>query len=347
MVNRQLFYSLAVFLLVTSGGCTRSDNVFDAPVVFSKADITFSVQGNRIQIQDSLTVGISAIQICDSVMILKTLSSGFQIHALSLYDFANLGHYISKGRGPGELITPIIKNNYRDKHGDDNIAIFDLSLCSMYYLNLSKSIREEKTVLDLYAELPPGTLDAYTCDSLIIALIPESDDYVCCIYGNAGNKIKEISLCHGLPGINYFDKLSSACTVCETKKRMVMAMCMLPQINFLNLDTEEIKTVAVRSEYRDWRDILNKSSDDQNIYYTSITQSSDRIMALYYGSSFIDWVRNVAAPHIHVYDWDGKFIYDIEIEEKLKTISFDKSSEILYGVDINDKIYKYDFSGLK
>lgn len=342
------FWKLTALLLVVPGACTRNGNIFDAPVALSKADVTCSIQGHEIQPQTPLPIGISAIHICDSVMMLKTSNSasGFQIHALSLYDFASLGHYLTKGRGAGELITPIIKNDSKDENGDENIALFDLNSCSMFYFNLSESIKKNKTIVNLYAKLPPGTTDAYICDGTIITLMPESDDYVCCIYDNDGNRMKMISLFPEVSGLSFLDKLSSANTVCPDRRKMIMAMCMLPQINILDLDTGEKRSVAVKKGYRNWKNILNADNENQNIYYTAITQSSDWIITLYHDSTFLDWVRNNTVPHVHIYDWEGRFKYDIKVNEKLKAISYDEFSNILYGVDVDDVIYKYDFSRL-
>ena len=70
-------------------------------------------------------------------------------------------------------------------------------------------------------------------------------------------------------------------------------------------------------------------------------------MALYRGGlttkEQMDGTKNL---HLHVFDWDGNFIYDISLSERLRAIALDESSKTLYGVDTFDNIYKYDMSGV-
>lgn len=121
-----------------------------------------------------------------------------------------------------------------------------------------------------------------------------------------------------------------------------MAMCMLPQVNILDITTGEKSTVAISKDYKNWHKILNDSNDERRIYYTAITQSDKNIIALCMDSSFEEWIKGTKAPHLHIFDWEGNFLNDVTIQENLKTISFDDSTQILYGVDTNDSVFKYD-----
>ena len=69
-------------------------------------------------------------------------------------------------------------------------------------------------------------------------------------------------------------------------------------------------------------------------------------MALYCDARFEDWVKEQYMPHIHIFDWDGNFLYDITLDKKLKAIAYDESGDCMYGIDINDEIYRYVFQGI-
>ena len=43
---------------------------------------------------------------------------------------------------------------------------------------------------------------------------------------------------------------------------------------------------------------------------------------------------------------DGNFLFDVTLSENLKVISLDEETNMLYGVDLNDNVYKYDLSNL-
>lgn len=123
-------------------------------------------------------------------------------------------------------------------------------------------------------------------------------------------------------------------------------MCMFPQVNVLDVSTGEKSTIAVSKDYKNWRKILNSGNSERKIYYTAITQSSKNIFALYSDCSFEEWVKGSITPHLHIFDWDGNFLFDVTLSENLKVISLDEDTNMLYGVDINDNVYKYDLSNI-
>ena len=347
MVGRHIIQmTVAYVILAAIYGC-QNDNVFDAKVYHSKEWHTYSVEVEKVSMKDAGLVGISGIHVCGSAILLKTSHSSqhSQIHILSLPGLFDMGHYLTRGRGTNELLSPIIKSHAKDSGGDDLVYIFDLNLCSSYCLNLSESVRKQSTALTHLINLPSGTVDAYPYGEKHVVIVPESNDYVCSIIDESGQQVNRMSLYPDLPGIWYFDTLSSANAVDRDKEKLVMAMCMIPQVNILNLDTGEKKTAAVAEDYRDWRKILDKDAR-QRIYYTGITQSSEYVMALYCDARFEDWVKEQYMPHIHIFDWDGNFLYDITLDKKLKAIAYDESGDCMYGIDINDEIYRYVFQGI-
>ena len=93
--------------------------------------------------------------------------------------------------------------------------------------------------------------------------------------------------------------------------------------------------------------MLNASDENRRLYYMSSAQSSEYFMSLYVGGvSLMDWIKGGDAPHLHIFDWDGNLLFDISLKESLKSITFDGPSKVLYGVDANDNIYRYDMSEL-
>ena len=104
-------------------------------------------------------------------------------------------------------------------------------------------------------------------------------------------------------------------------------------------------SIAVSRDYKSWKNALTQSYDEGHYYYTYITQSADGFMALYYGVPFQDYIQQSVVPHIHVFDWDGNFLYDVQVQENLKVIAAGEG-KVLYGVDENDDVYRYDLSSL-
>lgn len=339
---RRISFVLLIFFVSVSCG-NRVRNMFDSPIHLVKPHQTYAIKGDLLELCAERPFKVTGMSICDSLMILRGRlpNSLSQLHIFSLTDNSFEGHYITKGRGPGELLSPIIKTHLVSRN--NLLYIFDLSLCSAYAFDCQNSIRERQTELDKLLVLPSGTIDSYPVGDGHIVFIPKEDSYTCSLLEESGNEIKQIPIFPYTSGVSFSDKLSSASLVCQDRKILVMAMCMFPQINILDLKTEKRMSIAVSRDYKSWKNTLTQSYDEGHYYYTYITQSADGFMALYYGVPFQDFIQQSVIPHIHVFDWDGNFLYDVQVQGNLKVIATG-DGKVLYGVDENDDIYRYDLS---
>lgn len=338
---------LTVFSAVLVCCGSSDENIFDAPVHKAKAEKTCTMSGISVELNGDNPNGICGIFVSDSVLLLRGTVKGspFMVHAYSLNDGSPLGAYIAKGRGPNELLIPLFNKELIDE--SNLLYIFDLSLGASYSFDYLKSIETHNTVLSELLKLPGRPLYAFPMRRSHAVIIPESDDYSLEILDESGHRIKKLSLYPNVSGEQYFDRLSSACALNQKNSKLAMAMCSSPQVNFIDLENGDKITCAISDEYKKWRDMLNASDENRRLYYMSSAQSSEYFMSLYVGGvSIMDWIKGGDAPHLHIFDWDGNLLFDISLKESLKSITFDGSSKVLYGVDANDNIYRYDMSEL-
>ena len=337
---------LTVFSAVLVCCGSSDENIFDAPVHKAKAEKTCTMSGISVELNGDNPNGICGIFVSDSVLLLRGTVKGspFMVHAYSLNDGSPLGAYIAKGRGPNELLIPLFKELIDESN---LLYIFDLNLGASYSFDYLKSIETHNTVLSELLKLPGKPLYAFPMRKSHAVIIPESDDYSLEILDESGHRIKKLSLYPNVSGEQYFDRLSSACALNQKNSKLAMAMCSSPQVNFMDLENGDRITCAISDEYKKWRDMLNASDENRRLYYMSSAQSSEYFMSLYVGGvSIMDWIKGGDAPHLHIFDWDGNLLFDISLKESLKSITFDGSSKVLYGVDANDNIYRYDMSEL-
>ena len=80
--------------------------------------------------------------------------------------------------------------------------------------------------------------------------------------------------------------------------------------------------------------------------FTAVVPASNLVIALYYGVPLSDWATGNALPHLHVFNTEGKLLHDLRLAESLKAIAYDKSIGILYGADMEDRLFQYDMSGI-
>ena len=45
---------------------------------------------------------------------------------------------------------------------------------------------------------------------------------------------------------------------------------------------------------------------------------------------------------LHIFDWEGRLLHKIEIEDNIKCISFEEKTGVVYAVIMNDEIKKYN-----
>lgn len=341
--NMRKLTLLFVFSIVLAACGENNENVFDAPVRSLKAEESFTLSGSPMELCGEKPDVISDLFVYDSTLLLKgtVKDSPFMIHAYSLDDKSFKGSYIAKGRGENELLSPHFEGLVQE-----GIYIFDLNLCSSYCFDYVKSSETHNSELSRLVKLPGNTLYAYPMGDKHLALVPEPEDFVGKIVDRNGAILNTVSLYPHVSGIDYFSRLSSASLLGQSHKKFAMAMCRLPQVNFLDLETGDKFTIVISKEYKDWLNMLNGSDEDLRYYYLSCTQSSKYFMALYFGGATRQERREGVLPHLHVFDWNGGFLYDIALNESIESIAFDEMDNKLYGVDSNDNVYRYDMSEL-
>ena len=346
LMNKAGTFVLAGIVAVSCG--SNNTNVFDAPVTFSKPHEVCAIEGKKVAFSDYKPIGIVSLYVEDSILLVKAgdpKTSPFQFHAFSLKDFSDKGHFVAKGRGENEMLKPIIRGTVNGEQ--DGVYLFDLGLCGSYCLDLKESVETQKTDVRQISKLPARTIDAYPMGNHQLAFVLEKTGYTCVELDMEGNRINSTPLYPKVSDNEHFDRLSSACALNLEQQKLAMAMYMFPQLNMLDVSTGRRKTFAVSKEYRDWEKMLKSDDDARWMYYISAAQSSECIIALYEGCPLMDWLTSAVLPHLHIFDWNGNFLYDVSLKENLNAIAFDESNGRLLGVDQDDEIFEYDLSGLK
>ena len=88
----------ALFVIASCG--SNNTNVFEAPVTFSKPHEVCALEGKKVEFPDYKPIGITSLYVDDSILLVKASdpkTSPFQIHAFSLKDFSDKGHFVAKG----------------------------------------------------------------------------------------------------------------------------------------------------------------------------------------------------------------------------------------------------------
>lgn len=327
----------------------NGNNIFGCPAEIVKAGKSAALKGDIVSFDGMPVMQISSLCTVDSFLVVtaNTKDCPDRMYVLDIHDRLFKGSFIANGRGPDELLNPHCGGMFRSRTGSNSMYIFDLSLCESYAFDVETSINTGHTELSRICRLPGGTLYAYPFkDTMHFVKVPESECFDGMILNPDGSMARKVALYGDVPGYLYFDKLSSADAFFPGTDMMAMAMAMLPQVNFIDVTTGEKHTVAVDRQYGEWEQLLYDDMYTPTICYTAAVPAGNMIVALYHGAPLADWAAGDAPAHLHVFDADGGFLYDLSLAESLKAIAYDTDSGLLYGADTEDRIYQYDMSGI-
>lgn len=273
--------------------------------------------------------------------------------AYSLEDYSFLGEYVVHGRGPDEFLAPNMFGEYRPD-GEDRVFayIFDMMRSQSYGFDLYGSITDRKTIIRKISDLPPNTLYAAPYrDSLHFIMDIEDDRLLCHVIDDKSVKLKTYNLYRDeVSAERSLSQLSNCVNVNHDRGLVALVMIGIPQINFLDLQDGHIHTSAVDRQYRNWRKLIAAAYNtnlmlEAKEYYVNATSTSDKIIALYSDMTIGDIINRSGwhSPHIHIFNWEGDFQYDLSVKENISKIAYDSRRKVLYGLDVNEgRLYRYD-----
>ena len=357
---KQIFYYAFIILLFMS--CNQESVVKEAPIRYVKPGKTVSVEKDPAFAPDfEQTLTCTDVEIFnDSVMLLYDMIGTNKnicfFKAYSLDDYSYKGEYITYGRGPDELLAPALSGTIRSgKDGTDCGYIYDGMLGKSFCFDINRSIKENETILQELTKLPANTIYAFPyLDSLQFIMNIENDRVLYHILDTQSNAIDTFDMFRDdISAENCISGLANCVEINNDKGMAAMLMLAIPQINFLNLQDGKVKSVAVSKQYKNWKNILYTGNDMNSLmnsmrYYIDAASTRDHILSIYTNNTIGQSINGGGqAPHIHIFDWEGNFLYDLAVKENISRIDYDSQRKHLYGLDVNEgKIYRYDMSGI-
>ena len=339
----------ALFFLTTvlAASCSRAGIVHNVPVKFVRPAITVSqvrdtafncsfpevLRGYNIKIVDD-TVLVIADQIADP--------SQYCFKAYSINTFNYLGSFIRKGRGPGEMIDPRLTGGYSQA---SCIGLYDVG--KAYMVDVEESLKSGRTSITRTYDLPSEILDWMPMpDERQFTMLTENNEFVYQSITNDGTTSQTFNLYKQADGDQHVTHLSSLLTNNGNTAKVAEFMLLFPQFNIMDTESGQVLTFAVDKAYRKWESILYRRITMDNIdYYTGVTSTRDYIFATYKGVPLSKTYNKGQGTSIHIFDWDGNFLYDIDVAENIDKLAFDRRTGYLYCHERSeDRIIRYDLN---
>ena len=275
--------------------------------------------------------------VSDSILVCGeqgTHEGDFFFKAYSCNTLQYLGAFIRKGRADGEFLHPraVSRNNC-----DESLFLMDKSLNADVAVDVEASVGKPLPVFRTY---PSETESVWEwlplSDSMFFIGQQEKDDELTYkVVDIQGNAVKEY---HPFKGI---DCMTNATCLSElllgNPKQMKVAQVMLyfPQINIYDLEKETIFSYAVDKDYRKWNSVVDRNMGMETMsYYKGATASPDYIFASYAPMSISQMLsKELHGTSIHIFDWEGSWLYNIKVEECVEAMAYDGAHKFLYAVD--------------
>ena len=116
----------------------------------------------------------------------------------------------------------------------------------------------------------------------------------------------------------------------------------LNQINFINMQNGKRKSLIIGKDKLTYEKVIDKQTGLENhTYYCDLVVSADRIYALWMDQAYEDAFDVPKNQEIHVFDWSGKPIARWNIPEYIYKFTIDHTHQFLYGLGIEENVYRY------
>ena len=346
---KYVIHMLFILTTVFAASCSRTGIVSDVPVKFVRPEVTVSQPCDTAFNCLFPEVGRSYdLQIVDDTVLVvsdQIKDSGqYRFKAYSLNTFKYLGSFIRNGRGPGEMIDPRLLggNPPRACVGVDDIS-------QAYIVDVEKSIESGHTAIVRKYDLPSNNLLWIPMpDDGQFVMMLENKKTVFHAIKSDGTISQTFDLYKQARGEQYLTHLSSIMTNDGCSGNVAEFMLLFPQFNIMDTESGQVRSFAVDAAYRKWKAVLNKRIWKDNIdYYTGVTSTQDYIFATYKGVPISSTYNKDQGTSIHIFDWNGHFLYDINVTENIDNMAFDNHTGYLYCHErIEDRIVRYDLSYL-
>jgi hypothetical protein len=262
-------------------------------------------------------------------------------HFFYIYDTKgdSIGCFGTKGQGPNELINCLLNGIDYD---NNRIWINDVSKSKLFEIDILKSIENKECYFNSAIENISRSLNAcYVDNNLLIAEKQTSNNYELVWIDLQLNEIKRNETLYfpvNDPSTFYY----SIWRIKPDKTQMVSAMYQINLLNFLNLSSRERFSLSIFNPPPDRGNIIDIHSELPKWYYYADLIVTDRyIYALYINQAYREAFEVEKEQEIHVFNWKGEAIYQYIIPEYVMHIAVDEERATIYGLGVNEIIYKY------
>jgi hypothetical protein len=373
-IKRITFYGLALCMLACCHSNKNKDSdYFNGKIRYISND-SIVVKNVSSKVASAENYGYGMFAVYDSLAIFW--NPKFPAHMFSIFNIdtgKEIGYFCNKGRGPGEFINTHSIFQFFGKESDLMTLLYAPNERKIFFWNISQSVMKGTTVYDTivpYRSKTRSTIKNSRFDYLFyqsedrllakVASIPLSEKEATSpyyeqrtIYTNELVRdyriYKKDSVLNEISEIEPESFFYSIDAIKPDGSKIVQAMSRLPQINIIDTYTGEV--IGSRMKDGPGFSLFETDMTKSNRYYISVQADDNYIYATYWGKERWDGITEEGElsvfDTIHVFDWNGKHIYELKTDRSFLRISLDEVRNRLYTADQDtEEIYYLELNEL-
>lgn len=318
--------------------------------LFVDSSATVKLEGEKMDLDLLCPMGVLCM---DTVLLFFQDFEEIKISAYGMQSEQLLGRFLRKGGGPNEvyLFSGFTQSFFQS--GAPKIVVQSYPQY-LAILDLNETLDKNKTVYEKKYSFTDEQRNSVFISSntafyieeniFLLTKAPErsgkteNNNTYFELYDYDKNKIIKSFYATDLPFIpQAFQLYKGVLALKNDRKKIASFMRFIPMLAITDIETGSSKQIFPFGKEEELESYIEKPGH----YYWSVCSTDNRIVALYKGGIDPRELEDVSVSYLHIYDWEGRLLYKMEIEDNIKCISLSEEAGMIYAVLMNDEIKRY------
>ena len=280
--------------------------------------------------------GAYRIVSADTILCMTTRDNNaiFALYSTNGDSLASVG---VMGQGLHDFTIGWTKGMRFDNGDDVGIWVIDVNAARLKGFNISKSLREGKSVVDTSYIMDPMVMNAVYTDGKIIESVPVGDNYEFRIISAADLTVLYKEPLFKIKMNPMFTSYYCDMVLSPNGRYVVMTMRALNAVNIIDLNDYSRLTASVGN-------VPHKDEVQTDKSYENSPVLSDKyIMTLSDNGSVSSEKR---PSSLHIFDYQGNLIANVPLDRYLYSITYVAKDNSIYAIDDKEGLFRYPLDSI-